>query len=229
MDFEQIGAEIFPLLLPLEEPQAAIVSNLQETWASAEALVSLDLHDRRQGLERLIESGAPRFSPLVAYILTTRLEEPDLPLRTLIIQTLASLFDPDIRGLPAAESVRAQLTASLAKIAPPEVLALLQAAEATPACTAQVARLLSRSAPAAEILVNILSDRQSSLNLRRQAIFFVGQVGYLDALPALERLQARLEARQSGQQAFLDLPGGVRDETSLLAELQVAFEYLRAR
>jgi hypothetical protein len=56
-----------------------------------------------------------------------------------------------------------------------------------------------------------------------------GQVGYLDALPTLQKLQVRLEARQLGQQSFLEIPTGAADETSLLPDIQKAIDYLRAR
>ena len=229
MSAEQTEDPLSSLLLQFEEPELFFPSNLPDVWAAAEACIAADLATRRQGVQAMIELGVLRSSPLAVYLFTTRLLEPDILLRIQIIQALAYLFEPDRQGLPAVEVARAKLVACLSKIGSDQIMALLQAADNSALCSPQVTRLLSRCAPAGAYLATLAADREEKLSIRRRAIYFIGQVGYLDALPILQKLQVRLEARLSGQQSFLEIPTGAADETSLLPDIQKAIEYLRAR
>jgi hypothetical protein len=56
----------------------------------------------------------------------------------------------------------------------------------------------------------------------------IGRVGYLDALPALERLLARLESRLHGQQAMPFAPKSSLEEAELLPDLQLTLTLLRS-
>jgi hypothetical protein len=47
-----------------------------------------------EALDELQKVNAPRLSPLGAYILATRLNDPDLSLRTRIVETLANVLRP---------------------------------------------------------------------------------------------------------------------------------------
>ena len=63
---------------------------------------------------------------------------------------------------------------------------------------------------------------------RKLSIVMCGEVGFLTALPALERLAGRLEARQIGQQSMPFLPKDSGDESKLLPALKPAIGRLRA-
>jgi hypothetical protein len=57
---------------------------------------------------------------------------------------------------------------------------------------------------------------------------FIGTVGYLEAIPALERLAARLEARLSGQQAMTFAPPSQSEENELLPIVRSVLHLLQA-
>ena len=56
----------------------------------------------------------------------------------------------------------------------------------------------------------------------------IGIIGYVEAIPALDRLSARLEARTNGQKTMSFAPPTDNPELELLAATQEALESLRA-
>jgi hypothetical protein len=95
-------------------------------------------------------------------------------------------------------------------------------------CEADVAQLLNACPYAGNHLADILADRSKTLNIRKQAAHYIGRVGYLAAVPALERLQTRLESRLSGQQAMPFAPPMGTDEVELLPFVRETLAVLRA-
>jgi hypothetical protein len=78
-------------------------------------------------------------------------------------------------------------------------------------------------------LCDILAERQLPIAERKQAVHFIGQVGFLDALPTLERLATRLEARLTGQQSMAFAgSGGMAEEAELLPAITRAIGLLKA-
>ncbi|GAI27626.1 unnamed protein product, partial [marine sediment metagenome] len=51
---------------------------IYQLWKSTEAISSPELSKRKRGFESLIEFDVVRRSPLIAYLLATRIVEPDL-------------------------------------------------------------------------------------------------------------------------------------------------------
>lgn len=216
-----------PPLFVLEESTGR-VELFPAVWSALEDLTMPEAKMRREALDRLLELNAPRFSPIAAYVLVTRLTDPDLELRARIVQALGEALLPDAEGHPAPEEVRDHLVYHLSQARTRQVFALLQVAEKFPAVLAHAARLLDACPYAGKQLLDILSDHKAPLEIRIQAATLIGQVGYLDALPALERLSSRLEARQAGQSAMPFLPPASSVETALLPAIQAAIARLRA-
>lgn len=216
-----------PPLFPLDESTGNI-ELFPAVWGAAEALTSPDAATRRKGLERLLELHAPRFSPLVAYLLVTRLADPDLSLRARIVQALGEVLLPDDEGHPAPEDVRRSLRDMLSHLRTRQIFSLLQALVHNPSLEGHAACLLDACPHASNQLMVILADRQVPLPVRERAVRMIGQVGYLDALPALERLAVRLESRLNGRQRAMPfvLPA-TGDEAALLPAVQAAIELLR--
>jgi len=75
-----------------------------------------------------------------------------------------------------------------------------------------VARLLNACPYAGRHLTDILAGRKNPLSIRKQAVHYVGIVGYLDSIPALEHISARLETRLQGQEAMPFLPSSQASE-----------------
>jgi hypothetical protein len=217
-----------PLLFELGETSTGSLELFPEVWFAAESLGSPEPQVRRDGLNRLIILGAPRHSPLVSYLLATRLADPDIEMRCLTIQALAEVFSLDPSGNPASDQVRRTLGSQLARMRTREIYALIQAAIYDPSIEEAAARLLAVCVFAGRHLVDILSERKIPLIVRRQAVRFVGKVGYVDAIQALERIAARLETRLNGQQALPFLPLTGIDDTELLPEVQEVLFQLRS-
>lgn len=197
-------------------------------WTAAEALTNPEPKVRLSGLERLVSLNAHRLSPLIAYLVADLLVDPDLSIRTKAVRALASVLRPDAKGQTAPESVRKHLIHTLARMRVRNIFALLQVVESDPGLEPQVIDLLSTTPYAGNHLVEILMNRKLALEIRRQAVRTIGQVGYLVALPALERMAVRLVARMSGQQAMPFAPPGDEDETALLPAVQQALALLQA-
>ena len=109
------------------------------------------------------------------------------------------------------------------------IFSMLQAAISDPNLEAPITRMLNACPHAGAHLAEILADRGVPLTIRQQAVHFVGQVGFLEAIPALERLAARLEARRSGQQSMpFAPPPATQDESELLPEIHQTLLMLRS-
>lgn len=217
-----------PVLFQLLEASIGSVELFPSVWAAAERLADPEAKTRQEALRQLVDLNAPRLSPLVAYLVATRLADPDMEMRHQVVLVLGELLTVDQEGRLADELVRQYVTTYLSQMRTRLVFSLLQVAERYQDADANIARLFNACPFAGEHLVEILADRTSAVSIRKKAIFFVGLVGYLDAIPALERLVARLEARQNGQQAMSFASTQSPGEGELLPELHQALASLRA-
>jgi HEAT repeat protein len=229
MDFESIPQQLIqPALFDYGDAARGAVELFPAVWAATEALFSPELLIRQQGLTRLVELGATRLSPLVAAVLAARLTEPDLELRRQIAYSLGDILTVDENGRPAPDPVRSYVVNSLAQMRQRPIFALLEISISDPMAEATLARLLNACPYAGRHLADILAERKMPLAVRRAAARFIGLVGYLEAIPALERMLVRLEARAAGQQVMPFAPPGQPDEADLLPEIHCALENLRA-
>jgi HEAT repeat protein len=221
MDLETLYlTPVQPTFLEVIETSSGLLELFPAVWNAAEGLTSPDVHIRSAALTRLVELGAPRLSPLISYLLATRILEPDLSLRCRIVQVLGELLIADGSGRQAPDAVRRHMISYLAQMRTRPIFSLLQAALAEPNLADHITRLLNNCPHASTHLAEIFSDRGISLDLRQQAVRFVGQAGFLEALPALERLATRLEARRNGQQSMpFAPPPNTQDESKLLHEI----------
>lgn len=185
-------------------------------WGAAESLISPDLFQRMNGLERLIEQDMIRQLPLLAYLLITRVEEPDIVVRTRIVKTLGEIASAEDVEAPLADAVQRTLIYHISRFRTREIFALLQVSEYDKSAEPYVSSLLSRSSFAGDHLKQILSARETPDEVRRQAAHYIGVLGFLEALPTIERMASRLTDRC-----------GERDKDFYL-ELQNAIERLTA-
>jgi hypothetical protein len=214
------------LLFDLYGDAEGIVELFPAVWSAAENLTSPDPILRMEAIERLIEMDAARLSPLIAYILATRVVEPDIDIRFKVVKALGELVSPPSGAMRTPGVVWNHIKAHLSMMRRREVYSLLQVAEEYPSSISNVAYLLNMCSYASNALGDILLDRKAPLPIRRQAINFVGRVGFLDAIPALERLSSRLESRLEGQTAMPFAPPKGSDETSLLPAVQATLTLL---
>ncbi len=216
-----------PTLFDAADTVTGAAELFPEVWHATEGLSSPDLMVRRESLDRLIILDAARLSPLVAYVVATRIFEPDLELRRRVVEVLGKIFLPDETGKLTPPEVRIHLSAYCMLIERRGVLSLLEVANAFPDSESQVAAILNVCSQSGAILAEVMSDRKLPLDIRHQAINFIGRVGFLDAIPALDRLKGRLESRINGQKAMSFAPLSRGSETALLPVVQATLMLLK--
>ena len=216
-----------PLLFVLEE-SAGSFELFPEVWGALEDLTKSDSALRRSAIDRLIELRAPRLSPLAAYVLSTRLDDPDIEIRCRVIRLVGETLGTDENGLPAPEEVRRVLLYYLSHIRTRMIFAILQAASREDSLLQFVERILDACPYAGANLTDLLTDTHAPLEIRHQAAIIIGRVGYLDAIPALEKIESRLEARLNGQKTMPFAPHPSSNETDLLPSIRETINILRA-
>ena len=164
-------------------------------WSAAESLISPDLMQRIGAIERLLEYDVVRQLPLVAYLLVTRIEEPDIEIRTRIVKSLGEISCTSVPDSSVSEAVQGTLIYHLSRLRTREIFALLQVAEYDKSSEPHIISMLSCSSFAGGHLSKILSARETPNEIRRQAAHFIGTLGFLDALPELERMVSRFAGR----------------------------------
>jgi len=214
-----------PNLFDFSDSAAGVVELFPNVWIAMEELTSSNVEDRKAGLKRLISVNAHKLSPLVAYVLATCLTDPKIEFRYEIVQALGGLFFPD-NSIETSDQVKQSLKFYLSQMRRRRVYALLQVADYHPSSETNVAVLLKACSHAGGTLSDIFLDRKIPVEIRRQAINFAGIVGFLDAVPALEKLAGRLEARISGQKSMPFAPPIDSNEKSLLPAVQSVLSIL---
>lgn len=197
-------------------------------WRAAEELTSPYREVRQRALEHLLSLNAPRFSPLIAYLLFTRITDSDLGVRSGVIRALGAIFRPDQEGRWAPEEVINHLSYHLFQMRMRQIFALLEAISVNTTIVESVKSLINRCPYAGNHLVDILMDRKMPYSVREQAARIIGQVGFLDAIPTLEKLVVRLETRLQSQGRMPFAPPQPSEESLLLPAIQEALDLLRS-
>jgi HEAT repeat protein len=216
-----------PMLFDFAETASGSLEFFPEVWGAAEKLTSPDVLERRDALDRLIVLDAPRLSPLVAYLVANRIFDSDLELRNKAIDVLGKILSPRETGKLSPPAIRSHLKEFCSQMGDQGFINLLEVAEAYPEAESSVASLFNLCSQSGETLVKILSDRKILFELRRQAIIFIGRVGFLEAIPSLEKFESRLESRVNGQKSMPFAPPSTSDENSLLPVVQATLALLK--
>jgi hypothetical protein len=217
-----------PTLFNFSHTTRGAVELFPEVWSAMEDMIAPKPSRRHLGLDRLLKLNAPRLSSLVTYLLATRMTDPDLTVRVRAIRIIGDICSPDEGGRSVPDSVKDALYSYLAQIDGGQVLYLIQASIFDPSIFSQISRIINYCPNAATFLSDILMDRKATLEERRQAAELIGKVGFLEALPTLERLHSRLAARLRGQQSMPFAPPPTPDEAELLPSVEKALGLLQA-
>lgn len=211
---------IQPVLFDFSDQATGAVELFPAVWSAAEDFISPDVNNRLVGLDMLLKLNAPRLSPLITYLLATRIIDPDINLRSRIVNALGELLMADKEGRLTPLTVRRCLMSYLNQMRTRPIFSLLEVRIQYPEQRDNIARLLNACPNAGRHLSDILADRKAPIAVREQAAYFIGIVGYLDAIPALERLSSRIESKLSGQQAMAFAPTFATEELKLLPAIQ---------
>jgi hypothetical protein len=225
--------ENLPILqLPLfdyGESFTNVVELFPAVWQATECLTSPDPPTRQRGIDALLGLGAQRVSALVAYMIATCINDPDIEIRRHVVVILGDLLTMDINHKQNPGEVRKVVVNYLHNISEATFIGLLEVAIADPQVEKSIYHIFNACPYGGKYLGEILSEWKNLLPIRQKAIYFVGLVGYLEALPVLERLYNRLEARQNGQFAMSFAPPTAKADDDLLRYLRVAMDQLNAR
>lgn len=214
-------------MFDIAEKSTGIVELFPELWGSAEALSSPNSHARLEAIERLSELDAARLSPLVTYLLATRLDDPDICCRSKVVSILGEILRVDQHGQIIPDEVRQRLINFLTFAGTKEILSILEALDQDGGLEIQVVRLLKICSSADKLLVEILSNRANPVSIRQWSVRLIGKIGYTEAIGELERMLGRLEMRVAGQQSMPFAPTTDGSELLLIPDIQQALAMLR--
>jgi hypothetical protein len=168
----------------------------QEVWQAAEKLASPQPAEREEALDYLFGGDYTRNSPLIAYLIATRISDPDLETRFHFIQAIGSVLSPDDNGVFAPDRVISYLQSVFANLNKGQILDLLAVAEQYISAEKSLVEIFKLSYYAGSTLSDIVNDQKIPVSLRQQAIYFSGEVGFLDSIPSLEGLIKRVDKRK---------------------------------
>lgn len=225
---EQIDLFLQPALFETNQVSSGNLELLPKLWYAAEALTSRDEQKRKEALSVIIDQNAARFSPLISYLLFTRLKDPNPEVQKIIVEILSDVIIPDDKGLPAPDYVRSSLFSHLSTIDSTSILSLLELVSTFPEEGTKVGTLIKACSNSGKYLADIILDRTQPIQTREIAANFIGEIGYLEAIPALERLVSRLETKFNGQQYMPFSTDDPNNEIILIPTLRQALKYLYA-
>jgi hypothetical protein len=211
------------------EPTENIAEMLPVVWNATECLASADAITRQHGIDAILELGAQKVSPLVAFMIATRLGDKDIYIRRRVIYILADLITWVPGDNQMADSIRKSVTNYLHDIGEEIIFGILEVAVLDPQAEKPIYDLLNASPCAGKYLGEVLTEWKHPLAIRQKAIHFVGLVGYMEALPALERLLDRLEARQNGQFAMSFASSSIKSDEDIMPYLRIAIDRMNSR
>jgi hypothetical protein len=167
----------------------------RDIWQAAEKLVSPLNDEREHALESLIDKGVPRKSPLIAYLLVSMISDPVLETRFHCVQALGSILVKDSQDEYCSDQVLYYLQAYLARINRDQMLDLLAVADQYLSAEQNLIELFKLCSYAGSILNGIVNDRKIPVSIRQKAIYFSGELGFLDTIITLRGLVNRIEKR----------------------------------
>jgi len=199
----------------------------QRLWETAEGLLSPDINIRDSSLDSLKEIDGFYHSPLVASLLVSRISEPDLELRFHLIQLLGSLVDFDSLDQHLTDQALVYAKDALDQMDKSQLIRLLEVSDSYLTAERAIRNILKLSSYAGVGLSGIVNDRKLPVSVRQQAVFYCGEVGYLNSRPTLQNLVQRVDKSRTR-------PGGgherkkSRDEEILYPFVISALEKLKS-
>ena len=156
----------------------------------------------------------------MAYLVVTRLFDPDESLRVRVVEALANILRRDAGGQYAPEEVRARIISGLSQLGDQGLLSLLAVGVKHEEVHGHIVKLINYAPHTGRFLKDLAGDRRQRIPTRKLAITFLGRIGYVDAYSELIRLRNRIESRQLGQKSMPFAPPSSESEELLLPELR---------
>jgi len=228
MNFDPISNVQLPLFV-YGQPVENISELIPAVWTATEALASPDAVVRQHGIDDLLDLGAQRASPLVAFMIATCLSDQDIYIRRRVVYILADLINNESALIQTPENIRKTVTSYLHNMRQETIFGILEVAVIDTLAEKSIYHLLNACPFAGKYLGDILTEWKNPLAIRQRAIHFVGLVGYMESLPVMERLLDRMEARQNGQYSMSFVPPSVKSDEDIMPYLRIAIQKLTSR
>ncbi len=197
----------------------------KEIWLAAERLVSPRAVEREEALDYLVEQGALAKSPLIAYLLATRLSDPELEVRCHMVKALGDVLSSVEQGEQLPDNVLRHLQGFLAHLNKEQILDLLEVSGQYLSAEESLIEIFKLCSYAGNVLSGIVNDRKIQLGIRQKAIYFCGEAGFLEVNTALQVLVTKIEKRNQVLRKF-PLKRNARVENQLYPYLIAALEKL---
>ena len=168
----------------------------QEVIRAAQDLVSPRVAIREEALDDLMEGDISKNSPLIAYLIASRLTDPDLEFRFHIIKAIGKILSPDDNGNLAADAVITQVQSVIVNLNREQVLDILAVADQYISAESGLVEVFKLNSCAGSILSDIVIDQKVPVSIRQQAIYYCGEIGFLDTIHTLEGLRNRVDGRK---------------------------------
>ncbi len=166
-------------------------------WEAVEGLTTPDPDVRDQALEALINIEGYNKSPLVAYLLATRISDPNIEVRFHIIQCLGRLLDFDTEGLHFSDQALIHFQEFITHLNKDQLIRLLEVANQYLSAEKALVNILKLSSYAGTGLSGIVNDRKLPFSIRQQAVYYCGEMGYLETKIMLQNLIDRAEKNRT--------------------------------
>jgi len=188
--------------------------------AVMEGLIAVEPLRREQALKELESLEEFQYQPLAVYLLATRILDPDLAIRYRAVQMLGGLLDFESEGICLPDRTLKVFTAFTDQMEKGQLIKLLEVAAHYLAAEQAIIQILRLCSYAGELLGGILNDRKIPVEIRQQAIYFSGEVGFLSTAVSIRNLIQWIEKDRARAKA---IPGRKkRVEQEYLYPLAVA-------
>ncbi|MCJ7716321.1 MAG: HEAT repeat domain-containing protein [Anaerolineales bacterium] len=184
----------------------------QQIWDIVEELAAPDPNKRDRALERLGELEDINHSPLILYFLATRLSDPDLEIRFHVVQKLGAFLEGGSKNLTLSDQALKHLQTALNNMEKDQLIKLLEVSAQYLSAEKSLLNILKLYSYAGRYLSGILNDRKQPFPIRQQAIFFSGEVGYLETKQALQNFIHRVDKIKSKQGSSSELKKNLGEE-----------------
>ena len=199
-----------------------------QAWTTLEKLIAPEPDLRERGLDDLVSQEGFQESPLMIYILATRLSDPDLEVRFHAIQIMGKLlrFDKPDEGLPE-QSFRT-VTEFTTQMDKGQLIKLLEVSARYLSAEEALVNILKLCSYAGDVLDGIVNDRKQPVEIRQQAIHYCGEVGFLSTEATIANLIQRIEKNKvksgliTSRKKHLDEESLIPYAISALAKLEIS-------
>lgn len=174
-----------------------LFSESKHTERILENLISPDPYLRDKGLEELDSMEGFQDHPIMVYMLSTRILDPDLEVRFHAIQILGKLLQENLSMERMPEKSFLTVTEFTTQLEKQQLIKLLEVAEAYLAAEGAITSILKLCSYAGKGLGGIVNDRRLPVEIRQQAIHFCGEVGFLTTVTVIQNLIQRVEKNRS--------------------------------